>query len=258
MDTASKTLERPNLELQAVELEALVADRTRELATTVAELEAFTYSVAHDLRAPLRAIHSFSSALLEDHLHRFDGEALDYLHRIAGASERMSQLIDDLLKLSKIGRGEVERKPVDVSAMVATIAMRNAERQPLRRVQLDVEADIVANGDARLLLIAFENLLDNAWKFTRYRDPAIVRVYIAEQSGVRRICIADNGAGFDTRYRHKLFAPFQRLHRADEFEGTGIGLVIVARIVARHGGEATIESAVDQGTTVSLLLPIAD
>jgi light-regulated signal transduction histidine kinase (bacteriophytochrome) len=247
--------DRDRLQEQTSVLEALVADRTRELAATVKELESFAYSVAHDLRAPLRAIHSFSRALMEDYGDRFDGDALDFMQRIMRASDRMSQLIDDLLRLSHIGRGDIVPAPTDLSAMITEICMRLAEREPGRHVALDVQDGMVVQGDARLLALAFENVLDNAWKFTRKREAATVRAFMEEQDGRRIVRIADNGTGFDMRYRHKLFVPFQRLHRADDFEGTGIGLVIVARVVARHGGEVWIDGAEGEGTTVSLYIP---
>jgi signal transduction histidine kinase len=250
--------ESSRLQDQTTALEALVAERTRELAATVEELEAFTYSVAHDLRAPLRAIHNFSRILLEDFADRFEGEPSDYMQRISSASTQMSQLIDDLLKLSRIGRGEIEREPVDLAILVSAIRGRLAEREPGRDVRLDMESNLVVSGDARLLSIALENLLGNAWKFTRRREIALIRVFAAEQDGHRIICIKDNGTGFDMRYRHKLFAPFQRLHSAKEFEGTGIGLATVARIIARHGGNIWIEGVPNQGTTVSIFIPSAN
>jgi light-regulated signal transduction histidine kinase (bacteriophytochrome) len=249
---------------QNAALEVLVAERTRELADMVKELESFTYSVAHDLRAPLRAINSFSRVLSEDYAERFDGEPMAFLQRICRASERMSQLIDDLLKLSRVGRGEVERRAVNLSKLITEIAARVAERDAMvdgrttRDVRLEIEPDVMVAGDARLLTVAFENLIDNAYKFTRFCDHAVIRFDTTSQDGSRVIRVVDNGTGFDMRYRHKLFAPFQRLHREDQFEGTGIGLVTVARIVARHGGKVSIEGVEGQGATVSLVLPAAE
>jgi light-regulated signal transduction histidine kinase (bacteriophytochrome) len=247
--------EQCRLQSHNIALEALVAERTRELAATVEELEAFTYSVAHDLRAPLRAINSFSRILAEDYADRFQDEASDYLQRISRASEQMSRLIDDLLKLSHIGRGEIEREVVNLSALVIEIGARLAETEPERDVRLDVEKDITVVGDARLLSIAFENLLANSRKFTRRREIALIKVATTPRHGKNFISITDNGTGFDMRYRHKLFAPFQRLHSAKEFEGTGIGLVTVSRIIARHGGEISIEGVQGFGTTVSVYIP---
>jgi light-regulated signal transduction histidine kinase (bacteriophytochrome) len=239
-------------------LEEIIADRTRELAAAVSELESFSYSVAHDLRAPLRAINSFTQALVEDYGDRFEGEAGLYLDRICKASERMSLLIDDLLKLSRVGRGEISRGPVALSTMIVEIAARVADRHPGRSVRMIVPPALTATGDARLLAIAFENVLDNAWKFTRLQPNAEITVSATSSDDRLEICVADNGAGFDMRYSHKLFAPFQRLHRAEEFEGTGIGLVTVSRIVARHGGQVSIAAELGKGARVHLFLPIVD
>jgi light-regulated signal transduction histidine kinase (bacteriophytochrome) len=243
---------------QTTALEVTAAGKNRELESTVKELEAFTYSVAHDLRAPLRAISNFSRILLEDFPDRFHGEPMDYLQRIVRSSERMSCLIDDLLQLSRIGRGEVERHRIDLSAMVADIAARLHEQDRGREVVFEIQDSVEIDGDRRLLLIAFENLLGNAHKFTRHCDRAVIRFFTDTREGRPIICVADNGVGFDMRYRHKLFAPFQRLHRDDEFEGTGIGLVTVSRIIARHGGEVSIEGAPNQGATVSIFIPPLD
>jgi signal transduction histidine kinase len=167
----------------------------------------------------------------------------------------MSCLIDDLLKLSRIGRGDVERRSVNLSTIVTEIASRLHEQDGSRKVRFDIQDDVMTAGDPRLLAIAFENLLGNAHKFTRRRDLAVIRFFTAQGAGREIICVADNGTGFDMRYCHKLFAPFQRLHRDDEFEGTGIGLVTVSRIIARHGGEVWIEGAPDEGATVSMFIP---
>ena len=243
------------LQDQASALEVVFAEQTRELINTVKELEYFTYSVAHDLRAPLRAISSFSRILIDEYADRFHGEPMDYLARIIRASARMSCLIDDLLKLSRIGRDDVERQRVDLSAIVTEIAARLHEQDGGRTVRFEIQDGVTIAGDARLLAIAFENLLGNAYKFTRHCDPAVIRFFTTLHEGRSIIRVADNGAGFDPRYVHKLFAPFQRLHRDDEFEGTGIGLVTVSRIIARHGGEVWIEGAPNQGAAVSISVP---
>jgi len=236
-------------------LQLTFAEQTRELQDTVKELESFTYTVAHDLRAPLRAISNFSRILIEDYADRFQGEPLDYLERIVRSSERMSCLIDDLLKLSRIGRGEVTRHSVNLSEIVTEITARLQEQESGRTVRFEIEDKVMVSGDARLLAIAFENLLGNAHKFTRRRDEAVIRFFTAQHEGRRVIRVGDNGTGFDMRYRHKLFAPFQRLHRDEDFEGTGIGLVTVARIITRHGGEVWIEGIPNQGATVSIFIP---
>ena len=248
-------IEHSKLIDQTSALEVTVAEQTRELENTVKELESFTYSVAHDLRAPLRAISSFSRILIDDYPERFDGEPMDYLQRIVRASERMSCLIDDLLKLSRIGRGDVGRRPVDLSAIVTEIATRLHEQDGERNVHFDIQDGVTIDGDARLLAIAFENLLGNAHKFTRHCPRAEIRFFTTTHEGRPIIRVADNGVGFDMRYVHKLFAPFQRLHRDDEFDGTGIGLVTVSRIITRHGGEVWIEGAPNQGAAVSIFIP---
>lgn len=221
----------------------------------VKELESFTYSVAHDLRAPLRAINSFARALMEDHEAELSDQPRDYLQRILRASDRMGLLIDDLLKLSRIGRGEVLCQPIDLTALLGEINQRLVERNPDRDVIVTVQPDMTVQGDRRLLAIAFENVLDNAWKFTRRQQQATINCTETLQDGSRTLHVTDNGAGFDIRYRHKLFAPFQRLHRDDEFEGTGIGLVTVMRILTRHGGAVSIEGTEGVGTTISMTLP---
>jgi len=243
------------LQAQAVELESAVADRTRDLAAVVGELDAFAYSVAHDLRAPLRSIRNFSSALLEEYGGQLDSTALDYLQRIGRSSEHMSRLIDDLLKLSKIGRGDIEPKKVNISQMVTEAAARLAADDPSRSVALFIEPDIMAMGDEGLLLIAIQNIIDNCWKFTRGEKNPYIRLCKTVRYGQTLICIEDNGIGFDMKFKHKLFAPFQRLHKAEDFDGTGIGLVIVSRVIARHGGDVAIESPVKGGAIVSIYLP---
>lgn len=244
-----------SLQNQNAALEVIVAGRTQELAAAVKELESFTYSVAHDLRAPLRAINSFSRAIMDDHAAELSEEPRDYLLRIVRASERMGLLIDDLLKLSRVGRGDVERELIDLSSLLDEINRRLVERNPDRDVTVTVEPGMMVQGDRRLLAIALENVLDNAWKFTRRQPHATITCTETIQNGRRILHVADNGTGFDMRYRHKLFAPFQRLHRDDEFEGTGIGLVTVSRILTRHGGQVAIEGTEGVGTTVSLTLP---
>jgi light-regulated signal transduction histidine kinase (bacteriophytochrome) len=235
--------------------EIIFTEQTRELETTAKELEAFTHSVAHDLRAPLRAISSFGRILIEDYPERFHGEPMDYLQRILRSSERMSCLIDDLLKLSRIGRGDVERHNINLSTIVTEIAVRLHEQDESRNVQFDIQDNVVNAGDARLLAITFENLLGNAFKFTRGRNLAVIGFFTSERDGRQIICVTDNCTGCDMRFRHKLFAPFQRLHRDDEFEGTGIGLVTVSRIIGRHGGEVWIEGVPDVGATGSVFIP---
>jgi PAS domain S-box-containing protein len=230
-------------------LERRVAERTAELAAANEELEAFTYSVAHDLRAPLRGMEGFSALLLEDYAGKLDEEARNYLQRIRAASLRMAQLIDDLLNLSRISRSEVRKERVDLSALALAVVSDLQKSDPERPAEFTIPAGIEAEGDSHLLRVALENLLGNAWKFSAQRRPARIELGVAEQNGRKSCFIRDNGAGFDMAYAGKLFAPFQRLHSANEFPGTGIGLVTVARIVRKHGGEVWAEGAVDKGAT---------
>nr|MBA2378323.1 PAS domain S-box protein [Blastocatellia bacterium] len=235
-------------------LEQRVYDRTVELEAVNKELEAFSYSVSHDLRAPLRAIDGFSRALIEDLGDKLEGRNKNYLDRVIGASSRMSTLIEDLLKLSRISRSDIKRKEVDLSAIAAEILAGYTDAEPKRQVKITIEPNIVANCDPRLLRIALENLLGNAWKFTRNKDVAEISFSGISNQGVSEIAIRDNGAGFDMKYADKLFGAFQRLHRAEEFEGTGIGLATVQRVVMLHGGSVRADSKIGEGSTFFLKL----
>ncbi len=212
------------------------------------ELEAFSYSVSHDLRAPLRAIDGFSQVLLEDYAPKLDAQGRDSLGRIRQASQRMAQLIDDLLALSRINRAELRQAPVDLSDLARAVAADLRERDPARRISWSIADGLQTQGDPHLLQIALANLLENAWKFTRQQPEATIAVGAQERDGGRVFFVQDNGVGFDMAYASKLFSPFQRLHPQAEFEGTGIGLVTVQRIVHRHGGRIWAESAVGNGT----------
>lgn len=213
------------------------------------ELEAFAYSVSHDLRAPLRAIDGFSQVLLEDYADRLDLQGADYLRRVRAASQLMGQLIDDLLMLSRVTRADIRFERVDLSALARTIAGDLQKTHPDRRVSCRIADDLAAQGDPRLLQIALRNLLDNAWKFTRTRTQATVEVGITNRNDMEAFFVQDNGVGFDMAYAGKLFGAFQRLHSPAEFEGTGIGLAIVQRIVQRHGGTVWAEGAAGLGAT---------
>jgi PAS domain S-box-containing protein len=213
------------------------------------ELEAFSYSVSHDLRAPLRAIDGFSQVLLEDCADKLDPQGRDHLRRIRQASQRMAQLIDDLLALSRLSRAELRHAQVDLSAIGRAVAADLGERDPARRVSWAIAPGLEARGDPRLLQIALTNLLGNAWKFTRHQPEAAIVLGSRELDGERVFHVQDNGVGFDMAYASKLFSPFQRLHAQAEFEGTGIGLVTVQRIVHRHGGRIWAESAEGRGAT---------
>jgi signal transduction histidine kinase/ActR/RegA family two-component response regulator len=231
------------------DLEQRVIERTAQLEAANKELEAFSYSVSHDLRAPLRAIDGFSKALLEDYRDALDTRGLHYLERVQRGAERMGQLIDDLLGLSRVARGEMHRESVDLSALVQSLALELGRTHPNREVQLIVAPGVVADGDARLLRVAFENLLGNAWKYTAKHPQARIEFGVAEGGGQRVYFVRDDGAGFDPTLADRLFRAFQRLHDRDEFEGTGVGLATVQRIIHRHGGRIWAEAAVEQGAT---------
>lgn len=226
-------------------LEQRVEQRTRQLELANKELEAFSYSVSHDLRAPLRAIDGFSQILQRNYAERFDDKGRDYLERVRRASQRMGDLIDDMLQLSQLSRREVVRQPVDVSALARAIAADLCQTAPDRRVEVVIAEGIRANADAKLVRIALENLMGNAWKFTGKTQDARIDVGQTVRNGMQAIFVRDNGAGFSMSYAHKLFSPFQRLHAASEFEGSGIGLATVQRIVQRHGGQVWAEG--DEG-----------
>jgi light-regulated signal transduction histidine kinase (bacteriophytochrome) len=213
------------------------------------ELEAFSYSVSHDLRAPLRAIDGFSQALAEDFADRLDGDGKDYINRIRNGSQRMGELIDDLLELSRLTRSDMRREPIDLSAMARRIAAELREQYPERKVAFEVEDGLVVEGDARLLRAALSNLLSNAWKYTGKQTEPHVEFGATNHNGRRAYFVRDNGAGFDMTYADKLFGVFQRLHRTSDFPGNGVGLATVQRIIHRHGGEIWAEAAVNCGAT---------
>src|SRR5580658_3754579 len=219
------------------------------LETSNRELEAFSYSVAHDLRAPLRGINGFSSALLEDFADKLDDEGRDYLRRIGAGSERMGLLIDALLALSRVSRMDLQRETVNLSRMADAAMKQLRMGQPDRVVEFVGQNDVIAAGDAALLRAVFDNLLGNAWKFTGGREVAKIAFGTTEKDGAVVYYVKDNGAGFDMAYAAKLFVPFQRLHQASEFAGTGIGLATVQRIARRHGGEVWAEGIVGRGAT---------
>ncbi|HEY73406.1 MAG TPA: GAF domain-containing protein [Thermoflexia bacterium] len=239
----------------AAQLEQRVAERTAELTAVNKELESFAYSVSHDLRAPLRSIDGFSHALQEDYPDKLDATGQDYLNRVRAASQRMGQLIDDLLKLSRLTRGQMRREQIDLSGLAREIAGELRETQPGRAAEFVIEPDLAADGDARLLRVMLQNLLGNAWKFTAHHPRARIEFGVTEHDGERAYFVRDDGAGFDMAYADKLFGAFQRLHTRTEFEGSGIGLATVQRIVYRHGGRVWAKGAVEQGATFYFTLP---
>jgi light-regulated signal transduction histidine kinase (bacteriophytochrome) len=221
-----------------------------EIEATNRELESFSYSVSHDLRAPLRSITSFSQALLEDCADALDEQGRDYLDRVVRAGQRMAELIEDMMILSRISRSEMQRVPVDLSATALEIAGELAQGQPDRDVEVDIKPGLVTEGDPKLLRIMVENLLGNAWKFTgRQPEPRIEFGAVPSDNGNRVYYVRDNGAGFDEEHAGRLFAPFQRLHSEAEFPGTGVGLATVQRVVRRHGGKVWARGKVSHGAT---------
>lgn len=232
-----------------VRLNADLQSRTSELEQTNSELESFSYSVSHDLRAPLRSIDGFSLALLEDYRERLDDCGSDYLRRVRAASQRMGQLIDDLLALSRTTRGPMRIESVDITGIARAVSQRLMAAESGRRVDLTVAEGLAALGDERLISYALENLLGNALKFTGTRKKARIEVGVADVDGERAFFVRDNGVGFDMAYADKLFGAFQRLHATDEFPGTGVGLATVQRIVHRHGGRVWAEAGEGKGAT---------
>ncbi|BCB28669.1 hypothetical protein SKTS_35550 [Sulfurimicrobium lacus] len=223
------------------ELERRVAERTGQLEAANKELESFSYSVSHDLRAPLRSIDGFSEILEKRYVERLDDSGRDYLGRVRRASRRMGELIDDLLLLARMTRAELRKEPVDLSRMVWSMAREMQEAEPQRRVEWVIQDGIMVQADSRLIKVVLENLLGNAWKFTARQIEPRIEFGMIEREAEKVIFVRDNGAGFDMQYAGKLFGAFQRLHAVDEFEGTGIGLATVQRIIHRHGGRVWAE-----------------
>lgn len=251
--TERKHAEREILRLNA-ELERRVRERTMQLEAINKELEAFSYSVSHDLRAPLRSIRGFSEVLLERYQEVLDERGREFLSRACESCVQMDRLIEDLLKLSRVGRSELSHQAVDLSELAGSILADLQAAEPDRKVQVKVTPGLQVVGDERLLRLALENLLRNAWKFTGGKPLAVIEFGRTEQPEPA-FFVRDNGAGFDMAYASKLFGVFQRLHTASEFPGTGIGLATVQRVISRHGGRTWAEGVVDQGSTFYFTLP---
>ena len=239
------------------DLERRVVERTAELSAANRELDSFAYAVSHDLRAPLRAMSGFSQALLEDYGEQLADDAKKYLDQIGIASRRMSDLIDGILALSRSTRGDLQRDRIDISALASQRLATLALEAPSRQVGIQVEPGLTVEGDARMIEAVIDNLIDNAWKYTGKASAPEIRVYGENRDGAPWICVADNGAGFDMAHTERLFKPFQRLHRQDEFPGIGIGLATVQRIIHRHGGEIAACGEPNRGATFCFKLPAA-
>jgi len=251
---------RASIELHRLnhELEKRVSDRTAQLQTANRELESFCYSVSHDLRAPLRAIDGFSGELLRNYSEVLDDRGRHYLARVRIATQRMGQLIDDLLELSRINRGEIRRAPVDLSRLARELIHELQMADASRKVEIDIAPNLAAIGDESLLRIALANLLGNAWKFTSKKPQAAISMGQIETAQGPAFFIRDDGAGFDMAHAAKMFGAFQRLHASHEFPGTGIGLATVQRVILRHQGRVWAESTPDQGATFYFTIPQAE
>jgi light-regulated signal transduction histidine kinase (bacteriophytochrome) len=246
----AEVIERQQAEHRAQELNQELQQAIVELRAVNRELEAFSYSVSHDLRAPLRGIDGFSQALLEDCLDQLDTTGQDYLRRIRSASQRMGQLIDDLLTLSRVTRSDMHKESVDLSRLASRICTDLHQALPERQVEFEIQPGLVTHGDVRLLQVVLDNFLNNAWKFTAKQPQAKIEFgATAQENGIPVYFVRDNGVGFDMTFVDKLFRPFQRLHGMHEFPGNGIGLATVQRIVHRHGGQVWAEGALNQGST---------
>ena len=249
---------RALLEIQRLnaELELRVGERTSELERTNKELEAFSYSVSHDLRTPLRAIDGFSQALLEDYSEQLDDTGRDYLSRVRSGAQRMGRLIDDLLKLARVSRATLNQEVIDLSAIAEEIASELRAAEPGRSVDIRITSKLTAVGDMHLMRIVMENLLNNAWKYSSKREQARIEFGMRHYRGEVCYFVQDNGAGFDMAYAGKLFGAFQRLHDAKDYPGTGVGLATVQRIIHRHGGHIWADAAIDKGSTFYFTLAV--
>ena len=229
-----------------------MSERTAELRSSNEELEAFVYTVSHDLRAPLRAMDGFSRLLLDS--YPLDARGRDWLSRVRAGAQRMGTMIDELLRLAHVSRVELRHEQVDVTGLARGIASELRSAEPQRNVEFVIPENLTGSGDPDLLRIVLENLLSNAWKFTSTHERATIEVGVREHDGDTAFFVRDDGVGFDMAYAAQLFKPFQRLHRADEFDGHGIGLAGVQRIVTRHGGRIWADAKPDRGATFTFTL----
>jgi len=238
-----------------INLEQRVKERTTQLEVANRELESFSYSVSHDLRAPLRSIDGFSRILMEDCAKKLEPDEQDHLRRIHAAIQRMKQLIDDMLNLARVSRGLLRRQPVDLGRIARSVAEALTKAEPARKIEFVIAPDLMAEGDPNLLQITIENLFSNAVKFSGPRPVARIELGLTECAGEPTYYVRDNGVGFDQDYADKLFGAFQRLHTQAEFPGTGVGLATVQRIIHRHGGQIRAESRPNEGATFYFTLP---
>ncbi len=246
------------LQSQNDQLEKTVTNRTAQLTSINSELEAFSYSVSHDLRAPLRAIDGFSLALLEDCSGSLNQGCRDYLNRVRNNAQKMGHLIDDLLKLSRVTRSELQLKKTNLSLLAEKLIEELRQNEPERTVNIAIAPNLWGYGDPTLLQVLLDNLLGNAWKFTRHRTDATIEFNTLISDNNICFFIRDNGVGFDMTYSSKLFNAFQRLHSVEQFEGTGIGLATVQRVITKHGGKIWVDAKVNHGATFYFTLPDSD
>ncbi|KPJ95590.1 MAG: hypothetical protein AMJ53_02500, partial [Gammaproteobacteria bacterium SG8_11] len=230
-------------------LQELIAERTRELEASNRELESYSYSIAHDLRAPLRSIVGFTQIILEDASHKLDDTELNYLNKTIGAGKRMGTLIDEILELARLSRIPITTQKVNLSTLASEVIDTLKTNDSQRCVSVVVESGLEAEADPQLVRLCIENLLGNSWKYTKRRPQAIIEVGLYRADTPNTFYVKDNGAGFDMQYVDKLFLPFHRLHNDSEFEGTGVGLATVQRIIERHGGSIWAEAEVGKGAT---------
>ncbi len=239
------------------QLEERVRQRTSELEGANQEMEAFTYSVSHDLRAPLRTISGFSDILLDEYGEQLDEQAHHYLERVRQGTQKMERLINDLLKLARVTRGDLHHSDVDLSAMANEILVEMGHGDPAREVKVNLPDRLCVHADKRFIRVVLENLLSNAWKYTEKEDQPEISMGCEKKGEQTVYFIKDNGAGFDMKYAHKLFTPFQRLHSSQQFDGTGVGLATVHRVIHRHGGEVWAQGEVGKGAIFYFTLPRA-
>lgn len=254
-DVTQRRQTEDELEAYRSHLEDVVETRTAELREKNSELEAFSYSIAHDLRAPLRSITSFSQVLLDEVGDQLKEKDRENLARIVSSGQHMSSLIDGILDLARIGRAQISNAEVDLSSIVQKVEVRLSHESPERDVTWKIMPGVVARGDRQLFGVMLENLIENAWKYTAKKKQATIEFGVVDQRGKRVYFVKDDGVGFDMKHTENLFSVFHRLHANEDYEGTGVGLATVQRIIQRHGGSIWAEAVVDEGATFYFTLP---